>query len=490
MQDDKYDYEVNFFDAGSLAKIKKQLKEGAEEVKKYEQRVKLLNGEFARLLDLQKLEQAKGFTNAKLQRAANKTIAGGGADVEAKAAAIRGELARRDNTISSQIIKLKTDAYNRDRKAYTALERAQVDGMVALNRQTFLDRQINTKKEATLKLAAARVRAGQALAADLNNTDGRSAGRLRKELGQADGDVAAIEKQVAAFSKMEASNNKLLALRTKIANVESRAATISREREVTQDRTSTKELRALVQQRSKLRLQEAELNAEKLTTQELDKQRIAAARLASARTSGVGINGETESDPLDSLNRRLQDGGAGLLKIQAQLLANYAAMGLAMRALSFAGQFVVQLDAEFAQLQAITGSTDASMKKLEGTVIRVSESVKFTALEVAEAATVMGQAGFSADQIEASLKDITTLATAVGTDLKTAVDLVTSTISVFNLRAEEAGTISNTFTTAVNNSKLNLEKLTLGLQYAGNIAAEQNITFSELTATLGGLHNY
>lgn len=183
------------------------------------------------------------------------------------------------------------------------------------------------------------------------------------------------------------------------------------------------------------------------------------------------------------------DGGASVFKIQAQLLSNYLVMSKMFELFNFGTQFVLQLDQAFTQLQAITATSATEMEGLKKELIGVSEQTKFTAVEVAEAATVLGQAGFSTQEIKDSIKDVTLLATAVGTDLKTAVDLTTSTLSIFNLRAQDTGRVSNVLTAAINNSKLTLEKLTLGLQYAGNTAAQAGATFDEVVAILGAMAN-
>jgi TP901 family phage tail tape measure protein len=187
--------------------------------------------------------------------------------------------------------------------------------------------------------------------------------------------------------------------------------------------------------------------------------------------------------------RTTGDGGAALFKIQAQLLGNYLIMNKIFQLFNFGTQFVLELDQAFTQLQAITATTSTEMEAMKRELVAVSEQTKFTAVDVAQAATVLGQAGFSTTQIKESIQDVTFLATAVGTDLKSAVDVTTSTLSIFNLRAEETEHVANVLTGAINNSKLTLEKLTLGLQFAGNTAAQAGATFEETVSVLGAMAN-
>lgn len=185
--------------------------------------------------------------------------------------------------------------------------------------------------------------------------------------------------------------------------------------------------------------------------------------------------------------QRLSD--PSFLPIQGTLVANYAAISAAFGSARYLGRFVVELEKEFKNFQAITATTDHQMAEMEDRLISVSETTKFTALEVAQAATIMGQAGLSAQEVADSIEAVTLLATAAGTELSDAVGIVTSVLNVFDLQSRQTTDVANVMTAALNQSKLTLEQLTLGIQYAGNTAAQSGVTFNELTAILGALAN-
>ncbi len=187
--------------------------------------------------------------------------------------------------------------------------------------------------------------------------------------------------------------------------------------------------------------------------------------------------------------RRRLNGGANQFMSQFDVLTNYAMVGGMYGAAYGLGGFVVNLEKEFKQFQAITASTNTEMGRMEDRLISVSEKTKFTALEVSEAATLMGQAGMSAGEVARAIEPVSMLATAAGTDLKSAVDVVTSALNIFNLQTNEAGHLADVFTAALNESKLTLDQLTLSLQYAGNTAATVGISYNELTAAIGSLAN-
>ena len=183
------------------------------------------------------------------------------------------------------------------------------------------------------------------------------------------------------------------------------------------------------------------------------------------------------------------DGGRDLFRIQARLLAHYVVLNQVFNAYRFGVSFVVDFDRALQNLQAITVTSNTNMQALSLSLRQVSRETKFTAVEVAEAATILGQAGFSTTEIRQSIRSITLLAAATGSTLKQAVDVATSTLGVFNLQASEMSSVADQITTSINRSKLNIEKLALGLQFAGNVAADAGLGLDELLASLAQFAN-
>lgn len=190
-----------------------------------------------------------------------------------------------------------------------------------------------------------------------------------------------------------------------------------------------------------------------------------------------------------SEQRVLGDGGASLFRIQTGLLANYAVLNTLQSGFGAAIQGVVEFDNSLRNLQAIVDVTDGNMVELRESILATAESTRFSATQVADAAVLLGQAGLSGTQIRDALMAVSELATATGTELAKAVDTATAILGAFNLEAGRMTEVANTLTAAVNMSKLDMEKLTLGIQYAGNTAYDAGVSFEELTAGLGAMAN-
>ncbi len=222
---------------------------------------------------------------------------------------------------------------------------------------------------------------------------------------------------------------------------------------------------ALIQQLINAKRQEALLNTQNL--QHLREQEAAQRRLALA--SGVG--------------------GASLLMIQTALRANSLILNGVQNALSQAVRSSVAVEAEFKNVQAVTATTNTEMLGLEETIKRVASSTKFSSVEVAQAALILGQAGLSASETAKAIPSVATLATAAGTSLAQAVSLTTSVLGIFDKQASETADIANKITQAANSSKVSVEKLALGFQYAGNIAHQSGVSFEETTAAMAAMSN-
>lgn len=190
-----------------------------------------------------------------------------------------------------------------------------------------------------------------------------------------------------------------------------------------------------------------------------------------------------------SRERVLGDGGASLMAIQAGLMLNYKILGGFQSLFGSAISSAMELDSAFKQLQAISAATNYEMVGLKLNLIDVAQASKFSAAEVGQTAVLLAQAGFTVSEISSSMKGVIMLAQATGTELGKAVDVVTSVLSVFNKSAATTEQVANQLTEALNRSKLDIQKVALGIQYAGNISSDAGVTFEELTSALGAMTN-
>jgi TP901 family phage tail tape measure protein len=181
------------------------------------------------------------------------------------------------------------------------------------------------------------------------------------------------------------------------------------------------------------------------------------------------------------------NGGADMMGIQGRVMTNFMALGSAFMAVRNLTGFVVELDKELKNFQAISQATNLEMVSLKERFMDLAATVPFTTLEMAKAATTLSQAGLSTREVVESLGSVARFATASGSDLATSVDVVTSAITAFNLQTSQTANVADTLTSALNLSKLTIDKLVTAMNYIGPTANEMGMSLEETVAILGAL---
>lgn len=183
-------------------------------------------------------------------------------------------------------------------------------------------------------------------------------------------------------------------------------------------------------------------------------------------------------------------GATGLTGVVARTAAYGGAAALIFGAIStfkIGVEEGIKFEDTLHQIAGVAGLTATQMEELGTTIQGVAEHSRFARQEIAEASVTLAQAGFSADDIKQSLEAINNLAAASGSTFAQVTDVMTSAIGAFQLNATGAVQIADQLTAALNMTKLNIQQVALGIQYAGAAAYENNLTFQDLTATFAAL---
>jgi TP901 family phage tail tape measure protein len=190
----------------------------------------------------------------------------------------------------------------------------------------------------------------------------------------------------------------------------------------------------------------------------------------------------------ENLDDRLsENGGATFFGFQARIAANYAIFGAAVSSVRSAMSAIVEFDDVMKKFQAITDTTNTEMVSFRSNLLGIASDSKFSVTEIGQVAIQLGQTGLAAGEVIKALKPVIDLATASGSTLQQAVEAVTGVLGAYAIEASRAGDISDVFVGALNRTKLTMDQLQLGIQYAANIARDSGVSFSELTATIGSV---
>jgi len=147
-------------------------------------------------------------------------------------------------------------------------------------------------------------------------------------------------------------------------------------------------------------------------------------------------------------------------------------------------QTSVEFDQTLHSLKAITGATSAEMGGMSEMIKNMASSSVFSTSQIGKGLEIMAQAGLSVSESISSIKAAANLATGTLEKMELTVDLLTSTMTSYQIGALEAGRVSDILAIAINDSKLSVDKLRTSLNYVGVIAAQSGLSLEQTSASL------
>lgn len=211
---------------------------------------------------------------------------------------------------------------------------------------------------------------------------------------------------------------------------------------------------------------------------DLDASKFTAGLKAAQQSlQGVSKDTNTFSTKMTSLGSGLKQAGATLSLVSIPLL------GLGTVAVKTAADF----EQGMSKVEALSGSTKEEMQMLEEVAKKMGTTTVYSSKEAAEALQYMSLAGWSAEQMAAGLEPTLKLAGAAGMELSIASDIVTDTLSMFGMKAEEATKLTDALAYAQANSNTSVEQLGEALKYCGASANAMGYDIADTSAMLGVL---
>lgn len=185
--------------------------------------------------------------------------------------------------------------------------------------------------------------------------------------------------------------------------------------------------------------------------------------------------------------------GAGFQRIAQH--AEEASRGLiavgaaATLALGIAVNTAANFQQEMANTASVVTATDSELQTMTDHAREMGRTTVFSARESAQAMYFLGSAGLDVNQIVGALSGTLELAAATQADLAFSSRTVVSTLSAYNLAAEESSRVSNVFAAAIGGSQATIDRLATSLSYIGPIAESINMSLESTVGVLGLLYN-
>lgn len=140
------------------------------------------------------------------------------------------------------------------------------------------------------------------------------------------------------------------------------------------------------------------------------------------------------------------------------------------------------------RVESLTGSTGKELDKMRKQAMKLGSTTEFSATQAGDAMAFFGQAGFDANEIMAATPATLALASASQTDLATTADILSNVMGGFNIKAEEAGRVSDVLAITTAKGNVNMLQLSETMKDAAPVALKFGASIEEtsaLTAKLG-----
>lgn len=181
------------------------------------------------------------------------------------------------------------------------------------------------------------------------------------------------------------------------------------------------------------------------------------------------------------------------IKNAARVTLAYGLVGSAIGSVAVAAKAgvgnIVEFDQALHNLQAITEATNDETAVMGNRIKQIASDTKYSAQQVSDGMTLLGQAGLDAAQATSVIGPAATLATGTLSKMEETVDLLSTTLVAFKMDAAEAGRVTDVMAAAVNKSKLTIEQLRTVFNYVGSSAHMIGMSVEELAASTMVLAN-
>lgn len=156
---------------------------------------------------------------------------------------------------------------------------------------------------------------------------------------------------------------------------------------------------------------------------------------------------------------------------------------------SFSVKTGMAYESQMSTVRALSQASDADMLQLDKTAQHLGATTVWTAKESGQAMEYMSMAGWKAKQMVDAVPATMNLASASGEDLAEVSDIVTDSMTAFNMKAKEASHFTDVLAAAATSSNTNVGKLGESFKYAAPLAGSLGYSIEDTSLALGLMAN-
>lgn len=187
---------------------------------------------------------------------------------------------------------------------------------------------------------------------------------------------------------------------------------------------------------------------------------------------------------LKGMGQNVTEAGKNITMTGAKVTAMTAPLALfAKQAFDTGKEFRTSMST----VAALSGATENELRQLEAAARDMGKNTRFSASEAADGLGYMSLAGWDAQQSMTALPAVLNLAVSGNMDLANASDIVTDSMTAFNLKAKDSERFTDGMAYAQANSNTTVEALGEAFKQSASSATAANQSYETTTALLGVL---
>lgn len=152
-------------------------------------------------------------------------------------------------------------------------------------------------------------------------------------------------------------------------------------------------------------------------------------------------------------------------------------------------KMAADFEANMSKVSALSGATGKDLDDLKQKAMDLGYKSKFSSVEMAEAMSYMGMAGWEAKDMLEGLDGVVNLATASGEDLATTSDIVTDALTAFGLEAGDATHFADVLAVTSADANTNVSLMGETFKYVAPVAGSLGYSIEDVGVAIGLMAN-
>ncbi|EMC0274946.1 phage tail tape measure protein [Staphylococcus pseudintermedius] len=193
------------------------------------------------------------------------------------------------------------------------------------------------------------------------------------------------------------------------------------------------------------------------------------------------------ANQLDEVSGKYHNLSSGMISV-GRNMSLYLTTPIA-GAMGYAAKLGVTFDDSMRKVQATSGASGKELEQLKQKAREMGATTKFSASDSAEALNYMALAGWKSKEMIAGLPGIMNLAAASGEDLGSVSDIVTDSLTAFNMTAKDSGHFADVLAQTSASANTNVSGLGEAFKYIAPVAGALKYSIEDTSIAIGLMSN-